>query len=40
MYTKFNLLRTYDTDENKIQKYKKYNFWGGIHIKSLKYLGE
>jgi len=28
-YTKVNLLRTSDTDENKIQKYKKYHNLGG-----------
>jgi len=28
-YTKFKLLRTSDTDENKIQKYQKYHNFGG-----------
>jgi len=31
-YTKFNLLRTSDADEYKIQKYEKYhNFGGNTH---------
>jgi hypothetical protein len=28
-YTKFNLFRTSDTDENKIQQYRKYHNCGG-----------